>query len=363
MSLLQTLRQYGQSVWLDGLERNWMLTDQLQRSLDNDLRGVISNFASLEQAIRAGSYDRDFQAVQRQPDIDAQWLYEYLTIQDMQLAADRMKPIHTQTHASDGFVNLDLPPQIGHDPQKILMVARRLWQAVGWSNLMLRMPATVATVSVVEQLIREGININVTALFSQTIYEQVAEAYLKGLEALVLQGQEVSTIASVASVSINRLDNAFVALINTPENKTNALIEVPPLGIALAKVLYQQYQTIYHSDRWQTLAHLGAQPQRLLWDITSLERDLTQVQHYIESLAGAGTVLALAPLILQEYGQYSPLQKSLTVDVDAAHQTLQNLERMISLEAIADRLLAEELQRSQEAYQHLLRTIAQKQYL
>lgn len=361
MSLLQTLRQSGQSVWLGGLERNWILSGQLQRSIDNGLRGVISNFTSLEIAIRAGSYDRDFQAVQRQPDIDAQWLYEYITIQDMQLAADRMKPIHTQSHASDGFVNLDLPPQIGHDPQKILTVARRLWQSVGWSNLMLRMPATAATLSVVEQLICEGININVTALFSQTIYEQVAEAYLKGLEALVLQGQEVSTIASVASISINRLDNAFVALMNTPENKTHALLEATPLGIALTKVLYQQYQNIYHSDRWQTLAHLGAQPQRLLWDITSIEHDLTQAQHYIESFAGAGTVLALAPLILQGADQYSPLQKSLSREVDDAHQTLENLGRMLSLEEIADQLLAEELERSQEAYQYMLKTIAQKQ--
>ena len=302
MSLLQTLRQYGQSVWLDGIERNWMLTDQLQRLIDDGLRGAISNFTSLEQAIRAGSYDRDFQAVQRQPDINAQWLYEYLTTQDMQLAADRMKPIHTQTHASDGFVNLDLPPQIGHDPQKILTVARRLWQAVGWSNLMLRMPATAATVSVVEQLIREGININVTALFSQTIYEQVAEAYLKGLEALVLQGQEVSTIASVASVSINRLDNVFVALINLPENKTDALLETTPLGSTLAKVLYHQYQTIYHSDRWQTLAHLGAQPQRLLWDITSLEPDLTQAKHYaIDSPTDSTRVWSAQPFTKEPY--------------------------------------------------------------
>lgn len=358
MSLLRTLRQYGQSVWLDGLERNWILSGQLQRSIDNGLRGVTSNFTSLGQAIRAKSYDRDFQAIQRQPDIDAQWLYEYLTIQDMQLAADRMKPIHTQTHASEGFVNLDLPPQVVFDSQSTLTVARKLWQAVGWSNLMLRMPATAATVSVVEQLIREGININVTALFSQTIYEQVAEAYLRGLEALMLQGQEVSAIASVSSISINRFDDAVVALINPPENKTDALLEAPPLGIALAKVIYQQYQTIYHSDRWQTLARLGAQPQRLLWDITSLKRH--QAKHYIESLVSAGTVLVLDPLILQEYDRYIPLQKSLTVNVDAAHQTLENLERTISLEAIADRLLAEELERLQEAYQKMLSAIEQR---
>ncbi|MDZ8052752.1 MAG: transaldolase family protein [Aulosira sp. ZfuVER01] len=187
MNLLRTLRQHGQSVWLDGLERNLILTGQLQRLIDNGLRGFISNFTSLDQAIRQESYERDFRAIKRQSDINAQSLYAYLTIQDMQLAADLMKAVHNLTHAGDGFVNLDLPPQFALTTQATLTEARRLWQTVGWSNFMLKIPATSVTVSVIEQLIHKGININVTLLFSQAIYEQVAEAYLRGLEALSIR--------------------------------------------------------------------------------------------------------------------------------------------------------------------------------
>jgi transaldolase len=238
---------------------------------------------------------------------------------------------------------------------------------------MLKVPATSATVSVIEQLIHQGININVTSLFSQAVYEQVAEAYLRGLEVLAKQGKEVSTIASVASFSVSRLDEAITALITThleaeqerglPESfRGNAAICATRqrFAIAQAKVMYHRYQTIYQSDRWQALARLGAQPQRLLWDITNITNARSHAQYYIESLVGAGTVLALSPLILEEQEQYNPRYASITVGVDAAHQTLENLERIISLEMIAGRLLSEELQRSQAAYQQLLRTIAQK---
>lgn len=360
MNLPQTLRQHGQSVWLDGLERNLILTGQLQRSIDDGLCGVTSNFRSLEQAIAAGSYDRDFWFMERQADTDARSLYTYITLQDMQLAADRMKAVHTQTRLSDGFVNLELPPEVALNPQAMLIEARRLWQTVGWSNFMLEIPASAAAVSVIEQLIQEGINVNVTMLCSQAIYEQVAEAYLRGLETLVLQGKAVSTVASVISVPIGRLDDAIATLIDSPESRIEALPEMfrDKVAIAQAKMLYQRYQTVHQSDRWQALAHLGAQPQRLLWDITSLKNDRFQIQHYIESLIDANTILKVSPLILQD--QYNLSQAYLTLDVEIARQTLEDLEQIISLETIADRLLTEELQRSQQTYKQLLSTIEQQ---
>ena len=366
MNLLQTLRQHGQSVWLDGLDRNLILTSQLQRSINNGLRGVTSNFASLERAVHEGIYDQDFRAVRHQSDIDAQWLYVYLTIQDMQLAADLMKAVYSQTHVSDGFVNLDLLPKAVLNRQETLTEARQLWQTVGWSNLMLKIPATAVTMPLIEQLIYESININVTMLFSRNVYEQVAEGYLRGLEALLVEGKEVSNVVSVATFSVSRLDQAINALVNTHLEVAGQERVLPEIfrgnvAIAQAKVMYQRYQTIYQSDRWQTLARLGAQPQRLLWDIASIENDRSQTQDYIESLVGAGTVLAVSPSILQTQEQYSLTQASLTVDIDAAYQTLENLEQIISLEAIAERLLSEELQRSQTAYQHLLRAIEQRQ--
>jgi transaldolase len=361
MNLLQALRHHGQSVWLDGLERNSILTGQLQHSIGNGLRGLLSNFTSLELAILAGDYDRDFQSIASRPNLDSASIYEYLTIQDIQLAADLMKAVYDRTHATDGFVNLDLPPQLEINTQTTLIEARRLWQAVGWSNLMLKIPATAATIPVIEQLISEGINVNATLLCSQIVYERVAEAYLRGLEVLSSEGKEISKIASVASFSIGRLDDVIAALIisqlgaTTPGRNSQSLLG--NVGIAWARIVYQRYQAIYQTDRWQSLAALGAQPQRLLWDISSIG----SVQYYIESLVGAGTILALPLPILEDYENYCPSPEAgLTVGLAEVKQMLGNLEQIISLETIANRLLAEELQRSQDAYQHLLITIEQK---
>jgi transaldolase len=369
MNLSQTLRHYGQSVWLDGVERNSILNGRLQRSIDNGLRGLLSNFTSLEQAIRAGEYDRDFQSIAAGSDLDPASIYEYLTIQDMQLATDLMKAVYDRTHATDGFVDLDLSPYVAIDTQATLTEARRLWQAVGWSNLMLKIPATAAALPAIlilrgsanEQLIAEGINVNVTLLCSQIVYERVAEAYLRGLEALLVEGKEVSKVTSVASFSIGHLDEAITEQLKTTDRK-QALQESlrGNVGIAQAKVVYQQYQDIYQTDRWQSLARLGAQPQRLLWDLSNIDSARFPAQHYIESLVGAGTVIALSPQILEESDRFSSTQASLTFDVDLARQTLEHLEQIISLETIADRLLAEELQRSQDAYQQLLDTILQR---
>jgi transaldolase len=361
MNLCRTLRHYGQSVWLDDLERNLTIAGRLQRSIDDGLRGWLSNFTSLERAIRVGEYDRDFQAIASGSNLDSASIYEYLTIQDMQLAADLIKAVYDRTHATDGFVNLDLSPYLAIDTQATLTEARRLWQAVGWSNLMLKIPATAATLPAIEPLIAEGINVNVTLLCSQIVYERVAEAYLRGLEALSIEGKEVSKVASVASFSIGRLDEAVAEQLKTTAQQ-QALQESlrGRVGIAQAKVVYQRYQAIYQTDRWQSLARLGAQPQRLLWDLTNINSARFPAQHYIESLVGAGTVIALSPQIVENSDRFSPTQASLPVDIDLARQTLENLEQIISLETIADRLLAEELQQSQDVYQQLLGTITKK---
>jgi transaldolase len=360
MNLCRTLRHYGQSVWFDDLERNLTIAGRLQRSIDDGLRGWLSNFTSLEQAIRAGEYDRDFQSIASGSNLDPASIYEYLTIQDMQLAADLMKAVYDRTHATDGFVNLDLSPYLAIDTQATLTEARRLWQAVGWSNLMLKISATAATLPAIEQLVAEGINVNVTLLCSQIVYERVAEAYLRGLEALSIEGKEVSKVASVASFSIGRLDEAVAKLKTTAQQQALQESLLGHVGIAQAKVVYRQYQNIYQTDRWQSLARLGAQPQRLLWDLTNIDSARFSAQHYIESLVGAGTVIALSPQIIKNYDRFSPTQASLTVDVDLARQTLANLEQIISLETSADRLLERELQRSQDAYQQLLSTIFQR---
>jgi transaldolase len=369
MNLPRTLWRLGQSVWLDNFERGFIVSGQLQHYIiEGGLRGVLSNFIGLEQVIWGKDYHQDFRAIAHQPDMNVRSLYESIIIRDMQLAADLLKVVHDQTQGYDGFVNLDISPQVVFDAQATLAEAQRLWQLVGWSNLMLKVPATPASLSIVEQLIREGINVNVTLLFSQAVYEQVAQAYLRGLEALAAQGGEVSKVASVASFSMCRLDkfiNALViARLDTASNEhERALLESLQgrVAIAQAKLTYQHYRVLYQSDRWQTLADRGAQPQRLLWDSGAISNSPSDERLFLESLIGTGTAIALSSTTLEEYRKYSPLRASLSQNLEAAHRTLDSLPQLgISLEEIAHRLVTEEVQQSIELFEQLLRTISQK---
>ena len=369
MNLPQALWRHGQSVWLDNFERGFIISGQLQQYIARDkLRGVLSNFMSLEQAIRGKDYNQDFRAIATHPNLDVRELYENIIVRDMQLAADLLKVVHDQTQRYDGFVNLDLSPHVVFDARATITETQRLWRLIGWSNLMLKVPATPTTLSIIEQLIGEGININVTLLFSHTVYEHVAQAYLIGLEALVAHGGEVSKVVSVASFSVCRLDkfmNSLVAarLDTTIDEHERAQLESLQgrVAIAEAKLTYQCHQVFYQSDRWQSLADQGAQPQRLLWDSSGIGNSPSDTQLFLESLIGRGTIIAIDRGILEEYRKYSPLRASLTQNLEAARQILESLPQLgISMEAIAERLLTEEVQQSIEQFEQLLRTIAQK---
>ncbi|HEY9600952.1 MAG TPA: transaldolase family protein [Allocoleopsis sp.] len=369
MNLPQTLWRRGQSVWLDNFERGFIVSGQLQQYItEGGLRGVLSNFISLEQVIWGKDYHQDFRAIAHQPEMDVRSLYESIIIRDMHLAADLLKVVHDQTQGYDGFVNLDLSPQVVFDAQATLTEAQRLWQLVGWSNLMLKVPATPTTLSIVEQLICEGINVNVTLLFSQAVYEQVAQAYLRGLETLAAQGSELSKVASVASFSVCRLDKFINALVTarldtvTDEHERAILESLQGrVAIAQAKLTYQRYRVLYQSDRWRSLAAQGAQPQRLLWDSGGISNSPSDERLFLESLIGTDTAIALSSTTLEEYRKYSPLRASLTENLEAAHRILDSLPQLgISLDAIAERLLTEEVQQSIELFEQLLRTIAQK---
>lgn len=372
MNLPQTLWRRGQSVWLDNFDHSFIVSGQLQQYITEDgLRGVLSNFISLEQAIGGKDYHQDLRAIAHPYSVDARSLYESIIVRDMQLAADLLKVVHDQTQGYDGFVNLDLSPQVVFDAQATLTEAQRLWRLVGWSNLMLKVPATPATLSLIEQLICEGININVTLLFSQAVYEQVAQAYLTGLEALAVQGGDLSKVASVASFSVCRLDKFINALVTarldtTSNEHERAILESLQgrVAIAQAKLIYQRYRVLYQSDRWQTLAAQGAHPQRLLWDSGGIGNSPSDEWLFLESLIGKGTVIALSSTTLEEYRKYSPLRASLTENLEAAHRILESLPQLgISLEAIAERLLTEEVQQSIELFEQLLRTITQKRQI
>jgi transaldolase len=214
---LLALQGYGQSVWLDYIRRNLIASSELQQMVEaGEIWGVTSNPAIFEKAI-AGStdYDDALQALEEQQDRDTISLYEQLAIADIQATADILRPIYDHTRQRDGYVNLEVAPYLADDTEQTIEEAHRLWQAVDRPNLMIKVPATAAGIPAIQRLISEGINVNVTLLFSQSAYEQVAEAYLSGLEEYADYGGDVSRVASVASFFVSRIDTAIENLITT----------------------------------------------------------------------------------------------------------------------------------------------------
>src|ERR1700756_5986363 len=212
---LKALNTFGQSVWLDYIRRNLISTGELARLIEQDgLRGVTSNPSIFEKAITGSTdYTKALEELSAQKNLDAKQVYEALAIRDIQDAADVLRPVYDQTHRRDGYVSLEVAPYLAHKTQETIDEARRLWKAVGRENLMVKVPGTPEGLPAIQQLVSEGMNINVTLLFAQEVYEQVAEAYIAGLEKYSAAGGDVSRVASVASFFISRIDKLIDSMI------------------------------------------------------------------------------------------------------------------------------------------------------
>src|SRR6266851_9774519 len=271
---LKQLTRFGQAIWLDYIRRSLMTSGQLKRMIDEDgLGGMTSNPTIFEKAITGGSEYADQLAELRQDkSLDAKDIYERLAIRDIQDAADILRPVYDGTRKRDGYVSLEVAPFLANDTQPTIDEARRLWKAVDRPNVMIKVPGTAAGIPAFEQLISEGININVTLLFSQEVYQRVAEAYIRGLAKFALGGGEVGRIASVASFFISRIDNAADAEISArlksaknpaKEQKLNGLLG--RVAIANGKLAYQRYLNIFYGAQWDQLSAKSTQTQRVRW--------------------------------------------------------------------------------------------------
>src|ERR1700674_5566927 len=256
---LKDLLKYGQSVWLDYIRRDLLTSGELKRLIEEDgLRGMTSNPAIFEKAI-AGSTDYTdiLQSLQSNADLDAKGRYEILAIRDIQDAADFLRPVYESSKRRDGYVSLEVSPYLARDTQGTLQEARRLWKAVGRENVMIKVPGTAEGIPAFQQLISEGMNINVTLLFSQKVYERVAEAYIAGLEQLATHTADVGRVASVASFFISRIDNSVDALIGDrlkaskdPREQEQLKSLLGKVAIANGKLAYEKYQAIFGTGRW-----------------------------------------------------------------------------------------------------------------
>ena len=364
---LKDLQKFGQSVWLDYIRRDLFTTGELKRLIDDDgLRGMTSNPAIFEKAIADSTLYADMlKQLASRTDLDATGRYELLAIRDIQAAADALRPVYDSTKRRDGYVSLEVSPYLARDTEGTLKEARRLWKAVGRENVMIKVPGTTEGIPAFQQLISEGININVTLLFAQEVYAKVAEAYIAGVEQLAARGGDLSRIASVASFFISRIDSLVDSMIaarlkTSTDEREKADLQglLGKVAIANGKQTYQTYLKLFGSDRWKKLSAKGAQTQRVLWASTSTKNPNYNDVMYVEELIGQDTVNTIPPATLDAYRDHGHPRASLTEDVESANRTMQTLaQRGISIKEVTDKLTDDGVRLFAEAFDKLLKAV------
>jgi transaldolase / glucose-6-phosphate isomerase len=366
LSPVKQLLDFGQSAWLDYIRRSLISSGELKRLIDNDgVMGVTSNPAIFEKAITGSTdYSDALQSLQQRKDLDAMALFEHLAIPDIQAATDVMRSVYDATKFRDGFVSLEVSPYLAHDTQATIAEARRLWKAVGRDNLMVKVPATHEGIPAIEQLLSEGININITLLFAQEMYEKVAIAYISGLEKYAASGGDLKKMASVASFFVSRIDSLIDSQIKT-KLKTAQGADADLLrsvqgkvAIANAKLAYRIYKKIFSGPRWKALAAKGAQTQRLLWASTSTKDPSLRDTMYVEELIGPDTVDTIPPATLDAFRDHGQPRASLEENVDAATAIMDALARTgISMQQVTDELVRQGVKLFAEAFDKLLSAV------
>ncbi len=365
---LKELNEYGQSVWLDFVSRDLLKSGELTRLIrDDGLRGVTSNPSIFEKAIGHGDdYDELIRAAEANGDLDPGALFEDLAVRDIQEGADQLAGVYEQTQRRDGYISLEVSPYLAMDTHGTIEEARRLWREVDRRNLMVKVPGTRPGIPAIRTLIGEGININVTLLFAQEVYGEVAEAYIAGLEDYIAKGGDPHRVASVASFFVSRIDtliddalDARIAADPASAAKLSAL--KGKVAIANAKLAYQLYKKIYAGERWQRLAQKGAQTQRLLWASTGTKNKAYSDVLYVEELIGPATVNTMPPATMDAFRDHGRPRPSLEEDVAGAERVMRDLAAAgISLEQATQKLVADGVRLFADAADQLYAAVQKK---
>ena len=364
---LKELLSYGQSMWLDYIRRDLITSGSLKKMIaDDGLRGMTSNPAIFEKAIAESSlYDDILKTLASRTDLDTKGRYEQIAIRDIQGAADVLRPVYESSKFRDGYVSLEVSPLLALKTQETIDEARRLWKAVNRENVMIKIPGTAEGLPAIRQAIGEGINVNVTLLFSQEVYEKVAEAHIAGLEDLAKRGGNLNKIGGVASFFISRIDSLVDSMINeklktTTDPQQQALLKslLGKVAIANGKLTYQRYQRIFSGPRWQALATQGAQTQRVLWASTSTKNPAYRDVMYVEELIGPDTVNTMPPATIDAFRDHGKLRNSLTEDVAGAQKVMDDLAKTgISIKEVTTKLTDDGVKLFADAFHKLLAAV------
>jgi transaldolase len=364
---LKKLGTFGQSIWLDYIRRDLIANGELRRLIEEDgLRGMTSNPSIFEKAIAESHiYDQDIRDMAlKKKDVKA--IYEAISQRDVQNAADEFRSVYEKTDGKDGYVSLEVNPHLAHDTKGTIEEARRLWTALNRPNVFIKVPATSDGLPAIQQLISEGINVNVTLLFGLPRYRQVVEAYIAGLEARAAQGKPVKHIASVASFFISRIDTLVDLLMGKFLEAGGKKTEIArkmrgQVAISSAKAAYQIYKEIFSGSRFNKLADKGARVQRLLWASTSTKNpDYSDVK-YIEPLIGPDTVNTIPLETIDAYRDHGDPKSRLEQDVKEANWIMARLpELRISIDRVTGQLEDEGVKKFNEPFDKLMETLTKK---
>jgi len=364
---LRRLEDYGQSIWLDYIQRRLITSGKLKQLIEEDgLKGVTSNPAIFDKAI-AGSddYDEAIQNLARQ-NKSVKDIYQDLTVEDIQGAADVFAPVYEKTDGKDGFVSLEVNPHLARDTEGTIAEARHLWKTAARPNILIKVPGTPEGLPAITQLISEGINVNVTLLFGLPRYEKVAEAYIAGLEARAAKGEPLSRVASVASFFLSRIDvlvdPKLEKIMDSGGNQATAAKNVRgQVAIASAKMAYHIYKRIFSQERFQALAAKGARPQRVLWASTSTKNPEYSDVKYVEALIGPDTVNTVPMETLEAYRDHGNPALRLEEGLDQAASVLQRLPELgIDIHQVTQQLEDEGIEKFNQPYDSLMDTLESK---
>lgn len=369
MNPLLTLSSLGQSVWYDNIQRSMLSSGMLQRLVeDDDLKGVTSNPSIFEKAINGSSDYDDALATLRSDDPNAtsRELFFSLAIEDIQAAADILRPVYDASNGKDGMISLEVGPDLAHDTDGTIAEGRELWERVNRPNLMIKVPATREGLGAIQTLIADGININVTLLFSTQRHQEVMDAYLSGLEARLKAGQPINKIASVASFFISRVDSAIDDMLDNAKTEDESLRKKAnslkgKIAIANAKVSYQNYKEVFGSERFQQLHEAGAQTQRLLWASTGTKNPNYSDVLYVETLIGPDTVNTMPPATFDAVRSHGHPHLTLEHGVDLARFQINMLPEVgIDLDSVTEELEIQGVDVFAKSFDTLLEAIDNK---